>query len=377
MYYDDLVPHFANKGVQEAFFKSVSSIVDKNTEILSQNGFYSKIEINQIPLNQLVPIDDSEFKKAMASFDFVYNTTVFREHPFYFKSMLPLKYYVETKNQRMTLAVLMYLTLRTYGAIYVKYFTVGYAKKEVMEYVINNLSFKYDIKKLGTLQKTLEKLTTNNHENYLVKLASDEDEDIYKYIEGLRTRMNALVKNVYSEFKDAYDNKKYMNVDKVSATNDDNEEFDIERNTNSSSISKASSSFSFWFSVNAIDSNGLNIAKGYVDLVSESNLAKILYFMKNDRSNRLENLMNGIFGMVLDATNKSTLDMVCNRFFIVLVLTIFNKTNSSDQNIIMIKDNIEYFVREVYGDVKETLQLRYRKALLAYLSFAIQKQRCS
>jgi hypothetical protein len=345
---------------------------------LSANGLYTKLNISNQPIDTFIPVDDVYFFSYINKLDFI-NKAVFSGNNFYFKTLLIIRY-SEIKNlEKLKNAAMLYLTLRIYGAIYLKYFPVGSAKKETMEYVVNNLTNKFDLKRLGTLQLALEKLALNNHENYKEKLVLDDDEAIYEYIEGLRTRINSFVKNVKNEFEYAYENKLYLNIEKTSAKNDEGEDFRIDRNTNSSTIYNAASNFVYWFSTNPINYDGLRIAKEFEPLISENNLAKVIFLMKNDKSNKMELLVSGIFGMLLEATNKTTLDMICNKQFVLFTLTVFSKTNSSDSNVVSIRDNITYFVDKTFEgkDIKDTMYLRYRKCLLIYLAYLIQKQRCN
>jgi gamma-glutamylcyclotransferase (GGCT)/AIG2-like uncharacterized protein YtfP len=65
-----------------------------------------------------------------------------------------------------------------------------------MAYTIENLTLKYDIKRLGSLFKALDKLAENSHVNQMENITSQDDEKIILYAIDMRSRINHMVKRI-------------------------------------------------------------------------------------------------------------------------------------------------------------------------------------
>ena len=107
----------------------------------------------------------------------------------------------------------MYLAVNFYSSLHRKYFPTGSAKAQVMNYTIENLTLKFDIKRLGSLKKVLIKIGENLHTSQVKNLMSDDDNLIIKYPTDMRSRLNSMVKRVRNEFEKNYKSGKYINTD--------------------------------------------------------------------------------------------------------------------------------------------------------------------
>jgi hypothetical protein len=74
------------------------------------------------------------------------------------------------------------------------------------------------------------------------------------------------------------------------------------------------------------------------------------------------------------------LKAVCNIKFIPFVVSVYGKSNSVDENVGKIKDNLDYLLTKyspLYTNTsREATKIAYKKALLIYFSYLIQKSRC-
>jgi len=371
-----LVPDLNSRSNQNEFMKELGKTMDFNQEILQSSGLFFRPSVPESLISDLCGKPDHVFLEAMKETDAEFNETVFGKNPLYLRMTLAARHYLKEKNTKMLDAVMFYTAFKVYSMIYVKYFTVGSAKTEVMEYTILHLSNKFDLRKYKTLQAVLSKIAEGNLDNYRDRLLSNDDEDIFAYIEGLRTRINSFVKNIMSEFDDNYKNKRYMNVQQTSATNAEGEDFDIERENATVVIARASQNFSIKFASTPINEHGLRMAKQYESAVSEANVRTVLNYLRNDKKNRAEVIASGVFGLLLDTTGGKDIGVVCNGKFVPLILSLFNKTNVTDTNIVKVKKNLEDVVSEVYPNAKGSTLLRTRKACLAYLAWELQRYNC-
>lgn len=376
--YESIKDNLKDKKAQDAFLKSLETIFFENQEILASSGLYSRPLLTNQPIYDLTGGSHNEYVRAMTlSSDMKPVAKSFKNESFYLRMILATKYYLEVKDEKMLNAVLSYSVLKLYSLLYLTYFTHGSAKVKVMDYTINNLSNKFDIKRLGSLYKALIKLSETNLENYRERLLNDEDNDMFEYMEGFRTRVNSFIKNIYDVFKYNYTHNLYLKIDKTSAINSENEEFDLERDTRSSVISRFTQNFRLWFTSAPVNKKGIRLALEMESLISESVLINLVQEVKEDRSDALELVISGMLGGILEKLKKSDLSLICSESFTAFALSTFNKINISDSNIINIREGLTYYVKLVYGeDVKESVTLRYRKALLLYLIVTIQDFQC-
>jgi hypothetical protein len=251
-----------------------------------------------------------------------------------------------------------------------------------MDYTINNLSNKFDIKRLGSLMKALEKISDNNHDNYEKSFISDDDDAIFRYIEGLRTRLNNFVQKVANEFMYNYDHKLYLNKDAVSMRGEDgSDDYNVNRKSDSSAIEQGASNYIIWFSTNALDERGLLLASTINKDVSLNSLRNIINSLKNEDMNKLELIVAGLLASLMLSQKDNDLKAVCNVKFIPFALTIFTKSNMKDENLLAIRDNLNFLLNKYSvtfaSTTREATKIAYRKALLIYVAYTIQKQRCS
>ena len=370
----------SDQQAQKQFLTMVRKEFDNNSGILSDNGLSDKPIFSKAPIWKLTGLTDTDVKHSLQQTKAKFVKAVFGENLIYVPLVVAIRYYTRTKNENMTNAIMMYATVMIYSMLHRKYFTLGFGKKEVMDYTINNLSNKYDIKRLGSLLEALKKLAQNNHENYAKDIVTDDDDKILDYIEGLRTRVNSFIKNIYGEFKKNYQAGNYLKQDPDSLKGEEDKEYEFERSSNSTKIMQAAQAFNIWFVSNPIDDQGIKLACNYNRDVSVNHLKQICEAVKMEHSELVEEIAASIMSLMIDNQKGNSLEGVCSISFIPFVFSVFSRSNTSDFDIIRIKNNLSALL-EKYSDKfnstnREATKISYRKALLIYLSFAIQKQRC-
>jgi hypothetical protein len=378
--YEKLVPSFSNKEKVATFKKEFIKVIEYNMNHLSSDGLYERPPIDMRPLLNLCDISNDEIFLALKLTKAIYNVPVFGKEPNYTRFLLAIRYYTIKEDKQMLAMLLLYTSLKMYSNLYIKYWTFGTAMPQVMAYTVNNLSIKFDLKRLGSLQLVLNKVSENNHENYLTAIKSNDDTLIFSYVEGLRTRLNAFVKNIYSEFKNNYQQGNYLNVEKTSALNkEDNAEFEVERDTVSNKIAKASEGFGLYFINTNFSFTAMRLIKTFEEVVSENIIREMISYMKDDNSGRIEKFASSLFDLIVSDENNKThdLDVICNSKFIIYALTVFNKTNTNDSRFVTIKETIKYFSGMAKKNFNDRSELRYRKAILIYIAYMIQQYRCN
>lgn len=374
-------PRLEDQSLQRDFMNEIRNVFDRDSEVLSDIGLSSKPSISSTPFFKLTGLTETEIVNAMKKANLKNFNPVFLNNPFFINATLIIRHYTITNNKRMVEISKLATTVRIYAMLHRKYFPVGYAKKEVMDYTINNLSNKFDIKRLGSLQAALQKIGDANHENYENSFTNDSDDEIFRYIEGLRTRLNAFVQKIANEFTYNYKHKLYINTDMTAMKDEEGEEdFNYDRKSDSSAIEGATSSFVIWNSINSLDEKGLLIASNLSGSITTNSLKAIINNFKGDDSDRVREVISAIFTITMLHQKDNDLKAVCNIKFIPFVVSVYGKSNSVDENVGKIKDNLDYLLTKyspLYTNTsREATKIAYKKALLIYFSYLIQKQRC-
>ena len=92
----------------------------------------------------------------------------------------------------------------------------------VMDYVINNkLSYKYDIKKYGTVIDSIKSLNQTWITTYTSKVKNWDDTDVVYMLDQLLDRMKSFMKNIATEYYKAYKAEEYLTYSSDNLDEDD------------------------------------------------------------------------------------------------------------------------------------------------------------
>lgn len=166
------------------------------------------------------------------------------KNPMYMSLLLVAVYFKNKKNEQMFKAVMQLWSIYMYKNVKSKYFNprkTGENALHCMNYTINRLSYKNDLKKYKNIEETINKKTEMFIKNWFEERKKDitgkvTDEILCNMINDNHRRYDTLFKNFYSEFKKDLDTGNYLNVDQDIDTEDeyiesDNVSFMVEKNT--------------------------------------------------------------------------------------------------------------------------------------------------
>lgn len=302
------------------------------------------------------------------------------QNEFYLASILVIKYFVEKGNNKLARLVYMYLAVNFYSSIHRKYFTVGQANEQVMAYTIENLTLKYDIKRLGSLFKALDKLAENSHINQTTNIKSDKDDRIILYAIDMRSRINHMVKRIRAEFDKNYQAGKYLNADAGEVDMGEGETSINNRESDSTHIISAAQRFYTWFVTNRLDERTMAFSVKATRGVSELALKRVLESSRLDSNEQIEKVAIGIFNATATHLNDNTLAGVCSANFFAFCLSLMKKNNTTDADILQIRESLDIILNKYFDKYAEIsrldTKLNYRTALYIYIVRMIMIQRC-
>ena len=123
--------------------------------------------------------------------------------------------------------VRLYLTLKIYSMAQ-RYIFKHEPKEEIMEYVLEHLSNRFEIVKTKNIYTMLVRYTETNNNSLEIDFTKIEDNEIYPYVSQMITRLRKMLKNIYREFDKAYRDRKKIITEDLEATNrEEDKKFDI------------------------------------------------------------------------------------------------------------------------------------------------------
>lgn len=202
------------------FKQCISKFVDRRNQQLFDTGPYDRMAYGSIDADELhsaVDIDRVQVKKAISE-TYYWNIAAF--NPRYAKDeptiliMSLIRYYIMKKNIKDAQLAALYLAFsgKFYPSIHYAMFPVAEPSKyrEIMEYVMNNLSQSFEFKKSKTVIATVKTISDKWLESYERMFKSFSDEDIAYLVQQLHNRIKSIIKNIAKEYYKAYENKDYI-----------------------------------------------------------------------------------------------------------------------------------------------------------------------
>ena len=173
-------------------------------------------------------MDRREVKEAISE-TFYWNIAAF--NPRYAKDEITIlilciiRYYLQKKDMKNAemAAVYMGFSGKYYPSIHYMAFPKAEPSKyeHVMEYVVNNLSSKFDLKREGNILGTIRSIANTWMKAYPKEFKEFDDEDITYLVQQLHNRIKSFMKNIASLYYKAYENKSYITFDGEKLTDDD------------------------------------------------------------------------------------------------------------------------------------------------------------
>lgn len=177
---------------------------------------------------QSIKISRTEVKSAIAE---TYYWEIPAFNPRYAKDEVTIlllcitRYFLEKKDYKNAELAATYLgfTGKFYPSIHYAIFPKAEPSKyeHVMEYVINNLSNKYDIKREGHVIGTVTSISKSWMDTYEKRFKNFDDEDVTYLVQQLHNRIKSFIKNIASLYYKAYENKDYITFDSENQSDED------------------------------------------------------------------------------------------------------------------------------------------------------------
>ena len=362
------------------FRRDAAKQIDRNMEFLQLHHMAERPFFNREPFRELAGLDPEEIKTALKKSDAMYLDQVYGNNPDYVAMMLVVRGFVLQRNERMVNFAAVFAACCMYAMLHRHYYRLGFGDETTMEWVANNVSLKFDIRRLRLLG-TLRKIAEGNHRNAKRKLTTRNDQYLIDYIANLRTRINGFVKTFAHKFYEAFDQRQKVEVTTSGPQKggEDGEEFYPDRASDSEAVVGAANAFAMYMATNPVDANDVRVAAGLHARVSENSLRKVVEQAKTHEADAIDKLAKSVFALHLSMTKRS-LEGVCNTRWIPVITKICSGSNVRNPNVLNIKSAVSDILTRRFPTFTRTRQEKtktsYRHALLFYFLMVIQRQRC-
>lgn len=290
--------------------------------------------------------------------------------PFHVLLTMMIRYYKIKKKDDKVKMLLLYYGVSLYPTLFFKYFKHT-PSQPIMEYTINNLSNKYKIRQLGTMYATIVDTMEKAHETGESRLIKGEDKDILVYIQDKKTRLNDMFKNISREYYINHQEQRFMNYDF------DNFEEDgyHESNSNMYEIQKITDKIVMKLVVQGPDMQLINVSAklNQVSVNELRNYVNVLIVSENRED--IRKLVEAILSLYLFDSNNSVSEIRSDKF-LHYCLELYKKSNTNNQNIILIKQILDKWLKDVGLFEKTSRQATinsFRKAIYTFFIFTIEK----
>lgn len=194
--------------VNPKVIKYIEEFISDNIEGLTSKSFVQSVIFGGDRKHDLLNIynfDERDFKSFKRGNKYL---TKSEENKDPLNSLLLFSYFAHDDKEEAK-RFLIFLMIKFYSSKYKKYFKYGVVE-ERMEYTIQNLSQRYDIKKHGTLLKVFRKKLETMLNKYGKEFKRMNDGDVYDngILTHFSTRVNLMVRPLANN--EYYENEKVM-----------------------------------------------------------------------------------------------------------------------------------------------------------------------
>lgn len=365
---------------EHLLFRYIARYEDKNTEILNspyilkQCVFVSDSDDGNIifkctNINKSELINDMKKVKLPPGVDVIASFM-----PLQVVLLLIIRYYIITKQPKKT--EIMY---RYYGySIYWKYFSTYWKDKvyrpDVMRYTVNNMNYRYILKKSGSVKGFIMYSIQNRYEYYIEELMDCTDEDIRYILSACATDINNKLKEIYGLYKDNIAKNNVMFEGSSMYEDDETQRID---SSDIATIEILSNNFTNNFFITDINMQILKTCANMERDVSARELTSILQYMKeNVQPKDLHEFFSSLLYIYIQLDNpKANINTVKSKLFFAYMMKVVGKGNSANKNIKKIRELLDMWLSASSNTfrltTREGTKSGYRNATYYYFLLSI------
>ena len=396
------VPSKEEYSIRDKYFPYIESFIPKTEKILFQ--YIAKYEDQKSELlNTPYPLDVITFSAKGPDNDIVYKCTQINQKeleediakvpkaksaienaaftPLQTVLLLIIRYYLITKQKEKAKAIYYYYGYSIYWSLYSNFLKpYGYPpRKETMIYTINELTYKNILKKVGSVKEWIcynVQIPVENDASY-ERLADCRNEDIRRTLEAITVNMRSKIREVSSKY---YENDKLGNViltSKADLNDKGSQRLDISITAEADKLAQEFTGNFFMADIN------VNTIKRATTLAKDASPKEIKVTLEEIKNNvpvsEVNMFYSSLFYLFLasDDPKATTANVKTFKFFMVMK-DVFKKGNSTDINIIRVRDLMDKWLERGSNTYRitsrEATKTGYRRAIYYYFILAVSER---
>ena len=248
----------------------------------------------------------------------------------------------------------IYFTIRMYSIQQIRIFKFV-PKQETMEYVINNLSNRFELASAPNLFSIFERYSETNTESMQYDIKRPSDLMMYEYTNKMNNRIKMFLKKLFLEWRRAYETGKSSGVQELSAVNDEGKQFDLIAD-NVSSIIEVNS---IKILNNFVQDKNINIKLLKLACRNSGNPSetKAKMVIQKIRDSKDETLLKEMIMCILSywlISMRQEITTIHSKEFIVTCSAAYAISNTVDKYIIKLKDILQELISKYTMDIIDT-----------------------
>jgi hypothetical protein len=375
LYYPKMKNHIDNNGRGREYIAYIREYIDANGDKLHNADFkylYWRNEGKEGEvLYRTIGIEPPELRKMIKETNVIKDSWKQYNKTEYWAMICMIKYYQDLGDEQNMKAAIIYFGLALYSSNILSKFKYP-PNPNIMKYTINNLSNRYDIKKLGTIFLVIQKLVFGCHETYKDYLRDSDfcDMHIKDYMNNMFVRIANFVKQILTEYNKNVKSKNYMNTESEKTSEEDF----YETNNISGKIYQMTEKCA-----NTIITSTLNVEivenSAKMAGVSVSEVRHVVSEIIRKDDQRIKEFIALFLHqyLVVDKHPESTFN---SSNFLVYVNKIYGKSNTNDKGVIRMKEILDEWLRENSEKYLKTQRvatlIAFRKSIMLFFCIATQ-----
>ena len=365
-----------DKDVLKTFKKNLDEYLGRNADVYFDAGpgkrpIYADSEISEFI--SLIGLTANEITSTIKSSTGV-KSSWFMLKPYNVATALSVRYFLMTKNPEYQKMSVGYLVIALYPPLHYRYFRHG-VNDACMQYTLNNISNKFNIKKSDNLWSTLLNLGIMAMELHTDELLEGKDIAYVNYIQDVQTRMNNTLKNIANVYYDNHDNQRFLKLEKESFE----DETYYEADSNSYAVERITNKVLTHMLMHGPDMKLVEVAAkaNKVSIAEMRNFASTIIVEQN--MDDIRAVIESILFLFLfndDDTNLHSAQQIKTNDFMTYCLQIYKRSNTTNKNIVRIKNILDKWLDQL-GLTQRTSRtatmISFRKALFMFFVMEIQR----
>lgn len=371
--------------------QAIAQYRDRNVDILSSPYLidYSKFNADDAgPVYAATGIEEDEMEAAVKELkQYIKDNCVAagfappefaNATPLRMLLILVMRYYMERGDKKKLQEVCAYFAYSMFYTIYYNYFRNMKIREQTMIYVYTNMSSKFKIKQMGTVDATLTTAVMQCTDTYRMRIMGAMDQDIIYVIAQMKSRIRDFIKNIKNAYVQADRNKDLVLVSKpiINTTSEDGDDaITVDAPSTTGDVERLALQYTNYFFQKPVDSQLVSVA-ARVCQSNRNELFSAITAMKSD-STLVPEIMKFhravFYFYIVSLGNKP--NTIKSKTFIAASDTIYRKGNSKDENVADVKDLINGWIERVSPSFREasargTLN-NFRRSIFQYFVLTI------